>query len=909
MSILKAVANSGGGGGGGGTVTGTGANGELALWSGTTALTGSSAFQWQTGSTFAQIILGAAGKSGGIQLNALTSGSINVQIAGNTVTNYGFFLPPGPPSAGQFFTNGAWATPPLTSPAGTVGMVQWNNSGIFGADGSLFWDNFAPASRGLFGVQTASVPIAAGHFNSAVPITGAAPGVPSVSTVIESDTSGAGGTTTTAPLTIGTYNGAASEAAGSGAYVEAGNSYTYYAYNYYYDGVNPIWYSPVFTTGSFTDNYAPGAVATGSVTINSVPADGDTVTIGDGVNSVTFTFESSGPSTNVVDTSSGDVTIIASNLGTTIATSSPALNITVNAISGSTVPLTNNSTGTAGNVTITQSAGSLSLSGMSGGVDGSMANFSSDFSYSATPTGGNYTGTLLGRQINGGGVQWYDAGEIGSSASIVDDGSLSPYNWGASSGPGTASPDFIGSNQLFSVTLYAIGTSPSGHSYYIGIGAAGFSFPSDGFPYAVSLTNTAGTPLRYQITSPISIFADVPTTSPVTIYSNTSSGPSTTTPNTYGYAPDGTGATPNYYRVIAVHSFGPNIFYTVGSWSSPNFDDASNNWYSTGGFSGAAAASSYILEHSPDGVTADLHANIGLTLSINDDALGVNGTSWAGGGGPESPASYLPPAALFQRDGSDGFPSVIIQDTHSTGGNPILQFQDHAGTVIGTVFASPTLIAIENNTEVLLEAGNSVLALFNSGASYIFSGNFGINTDAPDKAFTVNAPNAGDGAHIGPTFVGNQTGSSVGFPTAQFANFAYRNTGGFGFVHDDNGGIQISSVSGTPISLRVNGGETSIVTNVGLGVKSINPVSLFDLGNAGVTLGTMRLYGSTSGYTQIQPNVAAGSWTLTLPGSPGASGQFLQTNGTGTSVWADATANIVCFEGDVMTYQDNVITY
>jgi hypothetical protein len=49
---------------------------------------------------------------------------------------------------------------------------------------------------------------------------------------------------------------------------------------------------------------------------------------------------------------------------------------------------------------------------------------------------------------------------------------------------------------------------------------------------------------------------------------------------------------------------------------------------------------------------------------------------------------------------------------------------------------------------------------------------------------------------------------------------------------------------------------------------------------------TLRLNGSTSGYTEIDAPAVAGSNTLVLPTGNGSSGQFLQTNGSGALSWA-----------------------
>lgn len=49
---------------------------------------------------------------------------------------------------------------------------------------------------------------------------------------------------------------------------------------------------------------------------------------------------------------------------------------------------------------------------------------------------------------------------------------------------------------------------------------------------------------------------------------------------------------------------------------------------------------------------------------------------------------------------------------------------------------------------------------------------------------------------------------------------------------------------------------------------------------------TLRLNGSTSGYTEIDAPAVAGSNTLVLPTGNGTNGQFLQGNGSGTLSWS-----------------------
>ena len=48
---------------------------------------------------------------------------------------------------------------------------------------------------------------------------------------------------------------------------------------------------------------------------------------------------------------------------------------------------------------------------------------------------------------------------------------------------------------------------------------------------------------------------------------------------------------------------------------------------------------------------------------------------------------------------------------------------------------------------------------------------------------------------------------------------------------------------------------------------------------------TLRLNGSTSGYTEIDAPAVAGSNTLVLPGGNGSAGQVLTTNGSGALSW------------------------
>ena len=55
----------------------------------------------------------------------------------------------------------------------------------------------------------------------------------------------------------------------------------------------------------------------------------------------------------------------------------------------------------------------------------------------------------------------------------------------------------------------------------------------------------------------------------------------------------------------------------------------------------------------------------------------------------------------------------------------------------------------------------------------------------------------------------------------------------------------------------------------------------------------LRLNGSSSGYVELEVPAEAGSHTLTLPDGGGSSGQYLQTNGSGTLSWQTVTVPTV----------------
>ena len=69
---------------------------------------------------------------------------------------------------------------------------------------------------------------------------------------------------------------------------------------------------------------------------------------------------------------------------------------------------------------------------------------------------------------------------------------------------------------------------------------------------------------------------------------------------------------------------------------------------------------------------------------------------------------------------------------------------------------------------------------------------------------------------------------------------------------------------------------------------------------------TLKLNGSSSGYTAINAPAAAGSNTLVLPANNGTAGQVLSTDGNGTLTWVDKDLTLDIEEGVTVTIDDGV---
>jgi len=86
-----------------------------------------------------------------------------------------------------------------------------------------------------------------------------------------------------------------------------------------------------------------------------------------------------------------------------------------------------------------------------------------------------------------------------------------------------------------------------------------------------------------------------------------------------------------------------------------------------------------------------------------------------------------------------------------------------------------------------------------------------------------------------------------------------------------------------------SGGTTAltVLNNGNIGIGTVSPSTLLQLGTPGTTAGIISLAGSTAGLLTLQSAANFTPYTFTLPASGGTSGYVMQTDGTGITSWVD----------------------
>ena len=110
-------------------------------------------------------------------------------------------------------------------------------------------------------------------------------------------------------------------------------------------------------------------------------------------------------------------------------------------------------------------------------------------------------------------------------------------------------------------------------------------------------------------------------------------------------------------------------------------------------------------------------------------------------------------------------------------------------------------------------------------------------------------------------------------------------------------------LAGTEVLPIVKGGVTDQVSVANLTAgRAVGALSLA-LGTATSALGVLTFAGNTSGTITMNSAAVAGTWTFTLPADGGTNLYFLQTNGSGTTSWAQAVTptNTVTMTNKIVT--------
>jgi hypothetical protein len=310
----------------------------------------------------------------------------------------------------------------------------------------------------------------------------------------------------------------------------------------------------------------------------------------------------------------------------------------------------------------------------------------------------------------------------------------------------------------------------------------------------------------------------------------------------------------------AIEFDGTSLFYTDSGLARHTLGVAGSGFTAmTGDVSATGAGSVTSTVNAVGGVTA---ANVALGANAANAATNINTAS-----------------TIVRRDAGGNFLTNSVTFNQGTGAAPSINFATDTTTGLydtgtqGIGFASGGVgIATLNPGNFLIGVTTTVNGY--SGTAYTpTSGSVAV----PNGGEIISAYNtaAQDGE---PALVALRAVNSTSY--AQNAYMGAISTSGSVYTPSFVFGRQ-TGASSYAESMRISSSG-----NVGIGTTT--PNALLDIGSNGSALGTLRLEGGTSGYVQIQPATAAGSWTMTLPNNSGTSGQVLTTNGTGTLSWATA---------------------
>ena len=342
----------------------------------------------------------------------------------------------------------------------------------------------------------------------------------------------------------------------------------------------------------------------------------------------------------------------------------------------------------------------------------------------------------------------------------------------------------------------------------------------------------------------------------------------------------------NYFKYVP-STQGVEALMTNGNFSSYLNVDAGNGIYMYGKNSTVSGNGGFVSAYS-DGTELELSYNSNITGLLNNYKYGNVYSLLA----TENPYVGL---AIDSVIGTYIGKGISVNDHRSIRGFRVLpDWQIYMDSIDAGGTANDSVLVVQEDGKVVRRNASA----FGGGAVPISSltaatGTNTINNGAHRQEWQWNSLTSGAALTLSSSSV--QTGSLLRLIGTQ------NNPGSA----DDSGMLYVSSVGITGPGSSTTYGIRSLVDRNGSGAFNIagyfeavngstNYAAKFtrgrvSFGTSGTESARIEINGGTSGIVTIQPAAAAGTYTLTLPTTDGASGEFLQTNGSGVLTWAAAS--------------------
>ena len=232
------------------------------------------------------------------------------------------------------------------------------------------------------------------------------------------------------------------------------------------------------------------------------------------------------------------------------------------------------------------------------------------------------------------------------------------------------------------------------------------------------------------------------------------------------------------------------------------------------------------------------------------------------------------------------------------GSNKKITF-DGANSLSEYIYGDGSHLYFGSSNDLSFIAGNS------QKMRLLSSGYLGIGTASPSSELDVNGTITATSVSAS-TFTGNVTGNLTGNVTGNVSGSSGSCTG--------NSTTATTATVATNVNILSNNtnNESTYITFVdgSSGTQRLETDTglKYNPSSGLLTLNSIRLTGSSSGYLNLSVPSAAGSTTYVLPSSDGSSGHALVTNGSGTLSWSQVGSTLTVKEVDGSPSISNVST-